>query len=160
MTGIETLQILILRCVSVYRKTEKWIIDRGTVNYGEFQTWESLSLIFWGVRRDYQLHNWKGNLFEDAFDEIEILGFLFPAVRLICWRRSSRAMWWRKTFWNSIKNKSACWLILFLASTCPPKKARCIFGTWIDSDGEYSDTAHFPDNLKNYPFQGGGCCSV
>ncbi len=30
------------------------------------------------------------------------------------------------------------------------------FGTWIDVEGEYFDTAHFPDNLKKYPFQGGG----
>ena len=31
------------------------------------------------------------------------------------------------------------------------------FGTWIDAKGEYFDTAHFPDNLNQYPFQGGGC---
>src|SRR5690606_3871438 len=31
------------------------------------------------------------------------------------------------------------------------------FGTWIDLDGNYFDTAHFPDSLKQYPFQGGGC---
>lgn len=31
------------------------------------------------------------------------------------------------------------------------------FGTWIDLDGEYFDTAHFPDSLKEYPFQDGGC---
>ncbi len=31
------------------------------------------------------------------------------------------------------------------------------FGTWIDAEGEYFDTAHFPDNLTQYPFQGGGC---
>lgn len=31
------------------------------------------------------------------------------------------------------------------------------FGTWIDAEGEYFDTAHFPNNLKQYPFQGGGC---
>lgn len=31
------------------------------------------------------------------------------------------------------------------------------FGTWIDANGDYFDTAHFPDSLRNYPFQGGGC---
>ncbi len=31
------------------------------------------------------------------------------------------------------------------------------FGTWIDVNGDYFDTAHFPDNLQKYPFQGGGC---
>ena len=39
----------------------------------------------------------------------------------------------------------------------PTKKGTMFFGTWIDVEGNYFDTAHFPDNLKQYPFQGGGC---
>ena len=39
----------------------------------------------------------------------------------------------------------------------PTKKGVMYFGTWIDANGDYFDTAHFPDSLKNYPFQGGGC---
>jgi DNA polymerase-3 subunit alpha/error-prone DNA polymerase len=31
------------------------------------------------------------------------------------------------------------------------------FGTWVDHEGTYFDTTHFPDNLLQYPFQGGGC---
>jgi hypothetical protein len=31
------------------------------------------------------------------------------------------------------------------------------FGTWIDAEGEFFDTAHFSDSLQKYPFQGGGC---
>jgi DNA polymerase-3 subunit alpha len=29
------------------------------------------------------------------------------------------------------------------------------FDTWIDGNGEHFDSAHFPDNLKQFPFQGG-----
>ena len=39
----------------------------------------------------------------------------------------------------------------------PTKKGTMYFGTWIDANGDYFDTAHFPDSLKEYPFQGGGC---
>ena len=39
----------------------------------------------------------------------------------------------------------------------PTKRGTMFFGTWIDAEGEYFDTAHFPDNLSQYPFQGGGC---
>jgi DNA polymerase-3 subunit alpha len=31
------------------------------------------------------------------------------------------------------------------------------FGTWIDANGDYFDTAHFPKSLINYSFKGGGC---
>jgi DNA polymerase-3 subunit alpha/error-prone DNA polymerase len=27
------------------------------------------------------------------------------------------------------------------------------FGTWVDHEGEYFDTAHFTDSLKNIPFR-------
>ena len=36
-------------------------------------------------------------------------------------------------------------------------KVHWFFGTWIDAEGNFFDTAHFPDNLQQYPFQGGGC---
>ena len=39
----------------------------------------------------------------------------------------------------------------------PTKKGTMFFGTWIDAEGEFFDTAHFPDNLQKYPFKGGGC---
>ncbi len=31
------------------------------------------------------------------------------------------------------------------------------FGTWIDTEGQFFDTAHFADCLRHYPFQGEGC---
>ena len=30
------------------------------------------------------------------------------------------------------------------------------FGTWIDRDGQYFDTTHFPQVLRKYPFRGKG----
>lgn len=39
----------------------------------------------------------------------------------------------------------------------PTKRGTMYFGTWIDVAGNYFDTAHFPDCLQKYPFQGGGC---
>jgi hypothetical protein len=27
------------------------------------------------------------------------------------------------------------------------------FGTWIDAEGEFFDTAHFADSLQKYPFR-------
>jgi DNA-directed DNA polymerase III PolC len=37
------------------------------------------------------------------------------------------------------------------------KKIKMNFGTWIDVEGGYFDTTHFPDSLVNYPFKGLGC---
>ena len=39
----------------------------------------------------------------------------------------------------------------------PTKIGAMYFGTWIDANGEFFDTAHFNSSLKQYPFKGGGC---
>jgi len=39
----------------------------------------------------------------------------------------------------------------------PTKMGEMYFGTWIDAEGHFFDTAHFTGSLKQYPFQGGGC---
>lgn len=39
----------------------------------------------------------------------------------------------------------------------PIKRGEMFFGTWIDVEGNYFDTAHFADSLAAYPFEGGGC---
>jgi len=31
------------------------------------------------------------------------------------------------------------------------------FGTWLDREGQFFDTTHFPPELEKSPFQGRGC---
>lgn len=37
------------------------------------------------------------------------------------------------------------------------KGERMHFGTFIDTDGHWIDTVHFPDVARLHPFTGGGC---
>lgn len=37
------------------------------------------------------------------------------------------------------------------------KRGTLYFGTWVDVEGTYFDTAHFSDGLQSYPFKVGGC---
>lgn len=37
------------------------------------------------------------------------------------------------------------------------KRGDMYFGTWIDTEGQFFDTAHFADCLHHYPFQGERC---
>jgi hypothetical protein len=39
----------------------------------------------------------------------------------------------------------------------PTKLGEMYFGTWIDHEGTFFDTAHFPNSLREYSFKGGGC---
>jgi len=50
-------------------------------------------------------------------------------------------------------------MIAYLVSRkhVPTKMGAMYFGTWIDANGEFFDTAHFTGSLKEYPFKPGGC---
>ncbi|NBQ48797.1 MAG: hypothetical protein EBU33_10170, partial [Sphingobacteriia bacterium] len=39
----------------------------------------------------------------------------------------------------------------------PTKRGNMHFGTWIDARGNYFDTTHFANSLKDSPFKGAGC---
>ena len=34
------------------------------------------------------------------------------------------------------------------------------FGTWLDREGQFFDTVHFPQALEKYPFKGSGVYEI
>ncbi len=107
--------------------------------------------------QDYQLPELKRNLFEDAFDEIEILGFPVSCSPFDLLQTKFRGSVMAKDLAGYHKKQVKMLAYLISRKHVPTKKGVIYFGTWIDVEGNYFDTAHFPDQLKEYPFQGGGC---
>ena len=46
--------------------------------------------------------------------------------------------------------------LVTLKETRTIKKERMCFGTFLDADGDWLDTVHFPPVMKQYPFLGNG----
>jgi len=107
--------------------------------------------------KDYTLPILKRNPFEDAFDEIEILGFPVTGSPFDLLQTKYRGSVMAKDLTKFHKKQVKMLAYLISRKHVPTKKGTMFFGTWIDVEGNYFDTAHFPDNLKQYPFQGGGC---
>ncbi|ACU07594.1 DNA polymerase III alpha subunit [Flavobacteriaceae bacterium 3519-10] len=156
--GIETLQTLIF--VGGFRFTGKQkneLLIEARLLMISFKPQNRLPSFFETPVQEYELPNLKRNRFEDAFDEIEILGFAVSCspfeLLQTKYRGGVRAMDLIKFHKKQVK------MLAYLISRkhVPTTKGTMFFGTWIDADGNYFDTAHFPDNLQKYPFQGGGC---
>ncbi|MCA0429014.1 MAG: DNA polymerase III subunit alpha [Bacteroidetes bacterium] len=107
--------------------------------------------------KEYKLPVLERSPFEDAFDEIEILSFPVSCSPFDLLKTDFRGDVFAKDLLNHHKKNVR--MIAYLVSTkqVPTKKGTMYFGTWIDAEGEYFDTAHFADSLVNYPFLGGGC---
>jgi len=156
--GIETLQILIF--IGAFRFTGKQkhelLIESRFLLGNNKVVFRHLTLLE-EPQKNYKLPQIERNPFEDAFDEIEILGFpvSFSPFDLLQTRYRGSIMAKDLTKYHKKQVKMLAYLIS--RKHVPTKKGTMYFGTWIDAEGEYFDTAHFPNCLEGYPFQGGGC---
>ncbi|MFP9097738.1 DNA polymerase III subunit alpha [Flavobacterium sp. RHBU_24] len=107
--------------------------------------------------REYKLPELKRSPFEDAFDEIELLGFPVSVTpfNLLKTRYRGTVMACDLVQYHKKQVKMLAYLVS--RKHVPTKMGAMYFGTWIDANGEFFDTAHFTGSLKEYPFKGGGC---
>lgn len=107
--------------------------------------------------REYKLPELKRSPFEDAFDEIELLGFPVSVTPFNLLKTSYRGSVMACDLIKYHKKQVKMLAYLVSRKHVPTKMGAMYFGTWIDANGEFFDTAHFNNSLKDYPFKGGGC---
>ncbi|MCU7617731.1 DNA polymerase III subunit alpha [Chryseobacterium sp. PBS4-4] len=156
--GIETIQILIF--IGAFRFTGKQknelLIEARLLLINFKPENRNLMLIEEPVQ-DYKLPELKREKFEDAFDELEIIGFPTTYSPFDLLETKYRGSVFVKDLLKFHKKQVKMLAYLISRKHVPTKKGAMFFGTWIDVNGDYFDTAHFPDSLKEYDFQGGGC---
>lgn len=156
--GIETLQTLIF--IGAFRFTGKQkhelLIEARFLLAGNRPSFKHLTLIE-EPQKEYTLPKVQRHPLEDAFDEIEILGFPVSVSPFDLLHTKYRGNVMAKDLTKYHKKQVKMLAYLISRKHVPTKRGTMFFGTWIDAQGEYFDTAHFPDNLSQYPFQGGGC---
>ena len=94
---------------------------------------------------------------EDAYDEIELLGFpvsmsLFDLLQT-SFRGEIQSGDLIRHLGKKVRMVGRMATIKYVRTS---KREIMHFGTFIDSTGNFFDTVHFPDSLKNYPFKGPG----
>jgi DNA polymerase-3 subunit alpha/error-prone DNA polymerase len=106
---------------------------------------------------EYKIPTLERSPFEDAFDEIELLGFPVSCSPFDLLKTPFRATYNAKDF--SKLHARIVKIVGYLISIkqVPTSNGKMNFGTWIDVEGTYFDTTHWANSLENHPFQGGGC---
>lgn len=156
--GIEGIQTLIF--INAFRftgkqKNELLIISRLILI--NFRPENRNLLLLQEPVKEYKLPVLERSPFEDAFDEIELLDFPVSVTPFNLLKTSFRGDVMAKDLTKHHKKTVRMLAYLISRKHVPTKRGDMYFGTWIDSEGEFFDTAHFADCLRNYPFQGGGC---
>lgn len=156
--GIETLQTLIF--IGAFRFTGKQkheLLIQARFLFGNDQSTFRQPTLLDEPQKEYTLPTIVKNPFEDAFDEIEILGFPVSFSPFDLLQTKYRGTVMAKDLVKYHKKQIKMLAYLISRKHVPTKRGAMFFGTWIDAEGAYFDTAHFPNCLEEYPFQGGGC---
>ncbi|MDR6546495.1 DNA polymerase-3 subunit alpha [Chryseobacterium rhizosphaerae] len=156
--GIETLQILIF--IGAFRFTgvpKNELLLKARVLLGDFKPERRFETLFEEPVKEFKFPELKRNIFEDAFDEIEILSFPVSCTPFDLLQTKYRGTVMASELVNHHKKEVKMLAYLISRKHVPTKRGTMYFGTWVDVNGEYFDTAHFPDCLEKFPFQGGGC---
>jgi DNA polymerase III alpha subunit len=98
---------------------------------------------------------------EDAFDELEGLGYPVSISPFDLLKTTFRGDVLVKDLFKFVNKEVRMLGYLVSIKDVPIQrkdgKLKMNFGTWIDVEGGYFDTTHFPPTLKRYPFRGLGC---
>lgn len=156
--GIENMKILIF--IDAFRftgKTKNQLLVVASLLLNNFKPENRNLRLLQEPVKEYKLPTLERSLYEDAFDEIELLSFPVSCTVFDLLQTKYRGDIMVRDLTVCHKKQVRMLAYLISRKQVPTKKGTMYFGTWIDHEGSYFDTAHFPDSLANHPFQGGGC---
>ncbi|TRX32759.1 DNA polymerase III subunit alpha [Flavobacterium sp. ZT3R18] len=156
--GIEGIQILIfIGAFHFTGKTKNQLLVIARLILVNFKPENRNLMLLQEPVKEYKLPVLERSPFEDAFDEIELLSFPVSCSPFDLLKTRYKGDVMAKDLLRHHKQTIKMLAYLISRKHVPTKRGTMYFGTWIDIEGEYFDTAHFTDSLEKYPFQGGGC---
>ena len=106
---------------------------------------------------DYALPSLEESAYDQAYDEIELLGFpLCSPFDLLEERPKQKIVHTLEL--NAAIGKRVSMLGYYVTRkpVTTSNGKLMTFGTWLDEQGKYFDTTHFPPSLERYPLKGKG----
>ena len=156
--GIEQLVILIrLDSLRFTGKQKKQLLWEAHMLLGKSSKEHNNNLLFWERPREFKLPALEQTKVEDAYDEIELLGF--PVS--VSWFDLLKTKYNGNVYASDLIRHVGR-TIKILGDLVTVKNVRTVkkewmhFGCFLDARGEFFDTVNFPDSLKHYPFRGYG----
>jgi DNA polymerase-3 subunit alpha len=121
---------------------------------------ESLQTLFKAEKVNYQTPNLPNTKLEDAFDEMELLGFPLCDPFQLLSVPSTQRMRARHLAAFVGKYVAIEGYLVTTKNTSTSNGKRMYFGTFLDRDGYFIDTVHFPPVAEKYRFRGKGIYTI
>jgi error-prone DNA polymerase len=118
---------------------------------------EDEPLLFQEPSETFVLPELNSHSLEDIYDEIQLMGYPITKTRFDLLRTAFRGDVKADTLLHHIGKQ-----VKMVGDLVTTKKVYTtngkimFFGTWLDDQGNFFDTVHFPQSLIDYPFKGAG----
>jgi DNA polymerase III alpha subunit len=155
--GLEQTNILIrIGALRFTGKSKRTLLWQTHFYYNKAKRKNGVKAIFENTMRKFDFPELEKDPLEDAYDELELLGFPLCNPFLLMDKKYEH-----DTTARQLRNKINHHVTMtgYLVTT---KNTRTVdhklmhFGTFLDEEGAIFDTTHFPDTAKRYPFRGSG----
>ena len=155
--SIEQLDILIR--IDAFRSTQKdkrSLLWEAYYKENNIPKNENQQVFFKISMHDFKLPEFRITDLESAFDQLELLGYpLFDPFILLEKTPSSRLL--SRDLSSFLNREITIYGYLVTAKNTRTARGDSMnFGTFLDQEGYWLDTVHFPQMAKKYPFQGKG----
>ncbi len=155
--SLEQLSILIR--IGAFRFTgtsKKALLWEAHFQLGNHKKTNPVKMLFDPEVKRFELPVLSYDLLEDAFDQQELLGF--PLCNPFDLLKSVPQQEVLVKEMEHHKNKVVKMVgyLVHIKNTSTSKGKRMYFGTWLDREGYFIDSTHFPPVAARYPFRGKG----
>jgi DNA polymerase III alpha subunit len=118
---------------------------------------EQIKSLFSSPVKEFALPELEQNRIDDAYDEIELLSFPISMTWFEMLETSFCGEIMARNMIDHVgKRVRMVGHLVTIKYIKTIKKEWMNFGCFIDPEGNFFDTTHFPQSLKNYPFKGAG----
>jgi len=159
--SIEQISILIKINAFRFTKTNKReLLWEAHLNISKISFEEQIHTLFKTEKINYKTPELSSSFLENAFDELELLGFpLCNPFKLLSKpsknRLTAKALVTHKNQVITIEG-----YLITTKNTITSNKKTMYFGTFLDRDGDFIDTVHFPPVARKHPFRGKGVYTI
>ncbi|MBN1952371.1 MAG: DNA polymerase III subunit alpha [Bacteroidales bacterium] len=156
--GNEQIVILIrLNALRFTGKTKKELLWEAHMLLGKSKPNASSRNLFFEKPRKFSLPPLEQESIEDAYDEMELIGFPVTMSQFDMLETRFRGCIYSRHLPESIgKTIRIIGNLVTIKNVRTVKKEWMHFGCFLDVEGEFFDVVNFPDTLKKYPYRGPG----
>jgi hypothetical protein len=107
--------------------------------------------------KKFEMPSLEQSIIEDVYDELELLGFPVSMSHFDILKTKFRGEIASRDLMKNLGRKvRMVGNLVTIKNVYTIKKEYMHFGNFLDHEGEFFDTVHFPPSLKQYPFRGYG----